>query len=252
MGAMTADNRAAWNAITRDYQAAHKIPTDDAHYGPRMPTERQLLLVGDVKGKHVLEIGCGGGQCAIAFAKQGAVVAAKDLSDEQLAFARNLARREGVHIDFYHGTVEDLSEFADATWDVVFSAWALPFVEDLARCFHEVFRVLRAGGLFVFSYGHPFGYRVSKRGPPWIITSSYWDVVCEWVDEDHPSKPRFREFHRPVSELFNDVREAGFLMDRILEPSPLDYERDPWDETYPLDFLRLVPATIIFRAVKPH
>ncbi|MBI4416731.1 MAG: methyltransferase domain-containing protein, partial [Euryarchaeota archaeon] len=132
---MSADNRAAWNAISREYQAKHRIPTDDAHYGPRMPTERQLQLIGDVRGKRLLEIGCGGGQCAIAFAKRGAIAAGKDLSEEQLAFARALAEREGVHVDFHHGTVEDLSEFGDETQDVVFSAWALPFVEDIARCF---------------------------------------------------------------------------------------------------------------------
>jgi len=247
---VSANNRAAWNAIARGYQAFYGISTDDAHYGPRMPPESQLGLVGDVRGKRVLEIGCGGGQCAIAFSKQGARAAGKDLSEEQLAFARELAKREGVHVEFYQGTIEDLAEFRDASQDVVFSAWALPFVEDLGRCFREVSRVLTPGGVFVFSYGHPFSYKVSIKGPPWVVTSRYWDVTQEWVDEDHPMKPRFREFARPVSDLFLRLRDAGFLVDRILEPPPLEHERDPWDESYPLARQRLVPTTIIFRAVK--
>jgi len=173
---MPADNRAAWNATSREYQAQHRIPTDDAYYGPRAPPESTLGLVGEVRGKRLLEIGCGGGQASIAFAKQGAFVAGKDLSEEQLAFARELAAQEGVRVEFHQGTVEVLPEFADRSLDIVFSAWALPYVEHIGSCFREVHRVLRPGGLFVFSYGHPFSYKVSERGPPWTVTGRYWDV----------------------------------------------------------------------------
>lgn len=248
---MPADNRASWNAVSRDYQSIHKIPTDDTHYGPRMPTERQLQLVGDVTGKRLLEIGCGGGQCAIAFAKQGAIAVGKDLSEEQIAFARALARREGVNVHFNQGTVEDLSEFRDGSQDIVFSAWALPFVEDLARCFREVHRVLVPRGIFVFSSNHPFGAALCDGSPPLVVKFGYWDVVREWHWDDDPSKPRFREFSRPISETFQSLRDAGLIVDRILEPRPLDHERDSWDESYPTERLKLVPATIIFKAMKP-
>ena len=43
-------------------------------YGPNGPTERELRLLGDVKGKRVLELGCGTGETAVALAQQGAVV----------------------------------------------------------------------------------------------------------------------------------------------------------------------------------
>lgn len=112
---MPADNRISWNAVSKYYQSQHRIPTDDAHYGPRMPTERHLQMVGEVAGRRLLEIGCGGGQCAIAFAKRGAIAAGKDLSEEQIAFARDLAQREGVTVEFYRGTIEDLSEFGDGS-----------------------------------------------------------------------------------------------------------------------------------------
>jgi len=83
--------RKSWNAISPHYQEAHKIPTDFVHYGPHCPNEDQLQLIGDVQGKQVLEIGCGGGQCSIAFAKRGASVTGLDLSDAQIAFAQESA-----------------------------------------------------------------------------------------------------------------------------------------------------------------
>ena len=48
------------------------------------PTDRELRLVGSVAGKRVLDLGCGTGQAAITFAKEGAVVIAVDGSRAQL------------------------------------------------------------------------------------------------------------------------------------------------------------------------
>ena len=49
-----------------------------------------------MRGRRILEVGCGGGQCSIAFAKQGAIAAGLDLSDAQLDHARSAAAAEGV------------------------------------------------------------------------------------------------------------------------------------------------------------
>ena len=150
------DLREAWNQISPHYQQAHKIPTDFVHYGPHCPNEDQLQLIGDVCGKRVLEIGCGGGQCAIAFAKRGAIATGIDLSDAQIDFARRLAHQEGVDVTFLQGNIEDLSPITDCSQEVVFSAYALQYVERPQCCFAEVRRVLAPGGVFVFSLDHPF------------------------------------------------------------------------------------------------
>ena len=153
---MSIDMRAAWNQIAAHYQSHHAIPTDSAHYGPWAPLENELRLLGDVRGRRILEVGCGGGQCSIAFAKQGAIVAGLDLSDAQLDFARKLAASEGVSANFVHGSAEDLHLFADGAWDVVFSAYAFQYVADMPRALGECARVLGAHGRLVFSLDHPF------------------------------------------------------------------------------------------------
>jgi cyclopropane fatty-acyl-phospholipid synthase-like methyltransferase len=40
-------------------------------YGPDIPNERAYRLLGNVEGKRVLELGCGGEQASIALAHQG-------------------------------------------------------------------------------------------------------------------------------------------------------------------------------------
>ena len=54
-------NRRSWNTVSASYQAERRISTDDVHYGPLAPGERELRLLGDVAGRCVIEIGCGGG-----------------------------------------------------------------------------------------------------------------------------------------------------------------------------------------------
>ncbi len=148
--------RTAWNANSETYQSLHEIGTDSAHYGPWAPLENELRLLGDVRGLHILEAGCGGGQCCIAFAKQGATVTGVDLSDDQIEFARKLAAREQVDVAFAQGDITDLSAYKSDAWDVVFSVYTLQYVAEIQQCLHECARLLKPGGRLVFSLDHPF------------------------------------------------------------------------------------------------
>ncbi len=56
------------------------LSLDVVHYGPDIPTEADLRLLGPLEGKRVLELGCGGGPMTVAMAKQGARVIAVDES----------------------------------------------------------------------------------------------------------------------------------------------------------------------------
>ena len=149
-------NRQSWNHISPQYQAHRRISTDDVHYGPLAPGERELGLLEDVRGKQILEIGCGGGQNSIALAKWGATCTGLDPSAAQLEHARRLAQEEGVAIRFVNGAAEDLSAFDENTFDLVLSSFAFDYVADLPRTYSEVGRVLRPGNLFVFCHSHPW------------------------------------------------------------------------------------------------
>ncbi|MGH9101927.1 MAG: class I SAM-dependent methyltransferase, partial [Acidimicrobiales bacterium] len=152
---MPTDNAAAWDRLSADYQAGARLPTDVAHYGPDIATEAELRLLGDLRGKRVVELGCGGAQCSIAFAKAGAVAIGIDFSAEQLAFARRLVDREQVRVELRQGDLADLAFLQAESVDLVFSAYAFGFVRDLRRVFRQVHRVLRTGAPLVFSLPHP-------------------------------------------------------------------------------------------------
>src|SRR5438105_5606309 len=138
---MPTDNTAPWDRDSAGYQAGAQLPTDVAHYGPDIPTETEFRLLGDLKGKRVLELGCGGAQCSIAFAKQGAHAIGIDFSAEQLAFARRLCEREGVKVELRQGDLADLAYLRAESVDLVFSAYTFGYVQDLTRVFWQVHRV---------------------------------------------------------------------------------------------------------------
>ncbi len=248
----TSPTRKHWNAISPYYQAEHDIPTDFVHWGPHCPNEDELRLLGDVRGLHTLEIGCGGGQNSIAVAKRGAVAIGVDLSDAQVAYAQELAAREGVAATFLQSNAEDLSAIADGSQDIAFSSFAFQFIEHMDRVFAEVARVLRPGGRFVFSVNHPFFYCVAESADM-RIEFSYFDHAYwyDWESDGMEEHPRMTEYQRTVSEWYRLFRGAGLEVVDILEPEPVEEgSGQDWGYGYAPERQRMVPATIIWRARK--
>src|SRR4029077_14577265 len=178
------ENAAAWDRHSAAYQAGAQLPTDVAHYGPDIGTEADYRLLGDLKGKRVLELGCGGGQCSIAFAKQGATAIGIDFSAEQLAFARRLCEREEVRVELRQGDLADLAFLRADTIDLAFSAYTFGYVEDLNRVFRQVHRVLKPNAALVFSLTHPASHLIDDDAePPVLVRRSYFDrspIEFDW------------------------------------------------------------------------
>ena len=213
---MTSDTKDWWEGYAEAYQDRTRIPVD-IHYGPSSPNEDELNLLGDLEDRDVLEIGCGGAQCSVAFALRGARVTALDLSAEQLRFAKALAARHQVEIDFVQHDMGDLAPIPPDSKDIVFSAFALQFVADRTRTFREVRRVLRPGGVFVFSLDHPLFRKVDRETLE----------LVESYNETGPLVDDRGEFgqvmiHRDtIAGLHQALVDAGLTMERIIEPERL-------------------------------
>ena len=246
------DNRAAWNTIARAYQDRMQLPTDRLVYGSRCPDEEELQLLGNLSGLRAIVLGCGGGQDCIVLAKQGAQVMGIDLSDKQIEYGRRLAEREGVLVTLLQGNIEELKDVEDESQDLALSIHAFAYVERIDRALAEAYRVLRPGAPFVFSVDHPFDTCL-EDGPPYGLIGGYWDGAQDWQWEFPEAKisGRFRVWRRPVSEWFSLLTQAGFRVERMLEPAALERDAVAWDGSRGAEKMRLVPANLIIRAVKP-
>ncbi|MBI4163878.1 MAG: class I SAM-dependent methyltransferase [Candidatus Aenigmarchaeota archaeon] len=251
---MTKEIEKWWNEASKSYQESSQIETKSAHYGPYAPNENKYRMLGNVKGKRILEIGCGGGQCSIAFAKQGAKCTGLDLSSDQLKHAEDLAKKNKVSVKFQKHDIQSLGGFRSNYYDIVFSAFALQYIPDLTRCFKEIFRVLRKGGLFAFSFEHPFyssistvTFRVDKN----YNKSEKIKEIETWPDG---SKHTFVAYRRKVSEIFGSLLKAGFSIENIIEPfdrkSENAWRKGYWKKIYPKKLIEMIGPTIIFKARK--
>ena len=214
----------------------------DAQYGPDVPGEAELRLLGPLEGKRVLELGCAGGHNSVAFARAGAIAIGVDTSAERLAEALRRREREGVKVELHEGDLADLAFLRAESVDVVFSAHALAYVGDLDRVFRQAHRVLRTGALLVFSLPHPASAMVDVVRMPPMVRRSYFDPTPlpagDGEEAEHPYT---------LGELFVRLGRAGLSVDHLVEPEPpADGPRSPhWREAY-----RLVPHTLVVRARK--
>jgi SAM-dependent methyltransferase len=121
-------------------------PADTCH-----PLEYSYHLLGDVRGKTVLEYGCGDGLNTVVLARRGARVKALDISPDLIEVARQRLRANGLtkDVEFIVGSAHELP-LPDDSVDVVFGMAILHHL-DLALSAREVYRVLRKGGRAIFN-----------------------------------------------------------------------------------------------------
>lgn len=101
-----------------------------------------------VRGKRVLDLGCGAGETSVYLALQGAEVDALDISPEMVEVAKRLAELHKVGMKFHTGVAEHLP-FEDGSFDLVFGNGVLHHV-DLVPALKEIRRVLKPGGKAAF------------------------------------------------------------------------------------------------------
>jgi SAM-dependent methyltransferase len=113
--------------------------------------DAMLALGTDPEVHRVLDVACGAGHTALAFAERVPEVVALDLTPAMLAQAEALAGERGLaNLTFQPGNAAALP-FPDASFDVVTSRLAAHHYEDPAQAVREAARVLRPGGLFLLS-----------------------------------------------------------------------------------------------------
>ncbi len=247
------DNRASWNAVSAAYQ--------DERFGERygeklmwsyLSSEDDLHVLGDVRGRRALVVGCGGGQDVVALMRMGAVAVGIDPSSAQIEYARRYAgRHDADNASFAVTGAEDLSRFDDESFDFAVSSHALNYCLELERALSEIHRVLSGGGEFTFSVTHPISTRVSDRAP-YGLDSSYWDETQDWTwTFDSGATARMRQRFPTIGRWHEMLTDAGFVVERIIEPREDGREQGPahWSE-FDRERARLTPNTIIFKTRK--
>jgi SAM-dependent methyltransferase len=237
-----------WDAEADDYQDEHGAFLGDADFVwcPEGLREADAHLLGEVRGRRILELGCGAAAAARWLAGQGAEVVGLDLSAGMLRQAARGAERSRVRVPLVQADGLALP-FPDAAFDIVCTAFgAVPFVADSQALMTEVARVLRPGGRWVFSITHPMRWIfLDDPGEDGLLAIHPYFDRRPYVEQDAAGTPTYVEQHRTLGDRVRELVAAGFVLDDLIEPEWPEGHEQIWGQWSPLRG-RLFPGTAIF------
>jgi SAM-dependent methyltransferase len=232
--------RIAYDLLAEAYAARVETKAHNAFYDrPAM-----FALLPLVAGKCVLDAGCGPGIYAEWLVNHGAEVVGLDVSPKMVELARRRLQEKARVIQADLGQPLDFLE--SNSFDLIVSALALDYVRDWNGVFKEFFRVLREPGYFVFSVSHPSDefYDHHPQG-------NYFDIEQVQMEFNWPDdgvRVQVPYYRRPLSAMLDPLLDAGFILERLVEPQPTsEFEKED-----PADYVKLMkqPGFICFRARK--
>jgi SAM-dependent methyltransferase len=178
-------------------------------------------LLPDMRGRRVLDLGCGYGWfCRWARAQGAASVLGIDVSERMLERARR--ETDDSAVTYLRANLETVA-LKSARYDVAYSSLALHYIEDLEGLLGRIHAALIPGGRFVFSAEHPM--MTAPARPGWLEADGrkVWPVHG-YLDEgerrtDWLAKGVVKQ-HRTLATYVNLLLRSGFTIRHLDEWGP--------------------------------
>lgn len=179
----------------------------------------------DLKGKRVLDLGCGSGNnCAKAVELGASYVLGLDVSKNMVELAREVNKDEKIKYEVM--AMENLDELND-NFDVVISSLAFHYIEDYDKLLKDIYKLLNEDGLLIFSQEHPlstgtilneacnFKSKLKLGGKEYKLLSDYnvnGPREMNWLGGT------YNKYHRNISTLINGIINNNYKLCKIVEP----------------------------------
>lgn len=276
-------NRASWNAATVAHNSHKGDQASFFREGGSTLHPEEIELLGDIQGQTLVHLLCNSGQDTLSIVAQlGASVHGVDISDEAIAFARQLSLDSGIPATFERADVFDWLDQAreqHAQFDVVYSSYGVVhWISDLYLWAQGIAAVLKPGGRFVLVDFHPLE-RIFNRQLQFVASyfpSERIDTLTEGVIDyitrspgkvspfayetgvEHFQNPHQAHLFRwTLGEIVTAIGQAGLCLKRLREyPHSIAMRFAPMREipgyrTMPLEGMPLVPLLYGLQAEKP-
>lgn len=185
-------------------------------------------LLPDLKGKKVLDLGCGtGGHLAHYLSLGAEKVVGLDLSELMLQQAEtelSAQYQKGKDFSLYCLPMERLDEIQESDFDVVTSSFAFHYIEDFASLLAKISAKMTACGTLIFSQEHPI-VTCYKEGYRWEKNEAKQQMAYRlnyYRDEGERDRSWFQQpfktYHRTMATILNQLIQSGFNILQVEEP----------------------------------
>jgi SAM-dependent methyltransferase len=188
-----------------------------------------------ISGSRVLDVATGAGYIAAEAEGRGAIVSGIDFSTAQV----NLAKKTYPSIDFQQGDADELN-FGEDSIDAVVIGFGVNHFPDPERVFAEVYRVLKAGGIFAYTV-----WASPEQNPGFSIILSAIEEFGNAANNLPPAPPYFRFAN--AEESRDTLSDIGFREPRTLIVPQYWNHQSP-DMVFDAFYYGAVRATAMLRA----
>lgn len=198
--------------VTHEIYVKAKQGIWDVLLTPTKPVPHAWL--GNLRGKKLLGLACGGGQQMPIFAALGADCTVLDYSPRQLESERLVAEREGYTIRIIRGDMTKPLPFEDDEFDVIFHPVSNCYVEEVKPIWKECYRVLKHGGVLLAGTDHYVNYIVDAEEKAIVNSLPFNPLKNPEQMKQLEEADCGVQFSHSLEEQIGGQLEAGF---RLLE-----------------------------------
>ncbi|WP_339171799.1 class I SAM-dependent methyltransferase [Solibacillus sp. FSL R5-0691] len=208
------------------FKGYEEIRNRKFNYNNLLERPNFLALMPDVKGKMILDLGCGKGEFANDCVLNGAQhVDAIDISGNMITAAKELYKSDCLY--FEQISMEDI-QLEKSKYHLITSALALHYVSDFEGVIEKVSHALSPEGVFLFSVEHPIS-TANKGEEQWILDeegSISHFAVAHYQEEGKRTQNWLVNhvvmYHRTMETILNTLITNGLQIEKIVEPMPTE------------------------------
>jgi SAM-dependent methyltransferase len=205
--------------------AGHRFskPASDAEFVDPLTTIDPLgWYGGSIRAWKVLCLAAGGGRQGPLYAAAGAQVWVVDISAEQLAIDRAVAADRGLELTTVQTSMDELSMFATAQFDLVIQPVSTCYIPSLASMFHGLARVVRPDGLYVSQHKTPQNLQTTltpgAHGKYEIDRPYYANHPSVGHAPNRLREAGTAEYVHTFEAILGGMCSVGFVVERFVEP----------------------------------
>lgn len=203
-----------------------KLRDNEANANNLFEIPALFSMMPDLNGKRVLDLGCGFGEHCKRFVERGAQkVVGIDISEKMLEVAR--AENTDPKITYINMPMEEIAQLQEK-FDVVISSLAFHYVEDFEGVIKNIYALLEENGVFIFSQENPLN-TCHTGGNRWTRDEKgnklYMNLANYGVEGERESVwfvDNVKKYHRTFSTIANTLIDAGFIIEKMIEPLPTE------------------------------